>query len=824
MQTIPQSRTLNRSDIIALGSKGKPWEFLPVAAKAIQLAPQDAAIGILTSANLASLGLVTLAGEVLDGLGGSAAGAPDAVHLRSILDRLPSDRVTAAERVGAASINLEAMEVRHRGVAALCRSAFKAWEAGLEEVDCFRAIDGNILRRPRGGKGPASCLSLADQRSQARAFAKSVAPATELMGRPVVIEGLSPPWVFAELMSATSSSFNGYLRRIMLVQGDPRELLDGLSFADLREALKDPRLEVYAGDSAAQVFHDALAARLDTVLVGQYIPVLATRTRVSPPIDQVLRSLEQRQAAAHREARARVEAIYRGRDGAWWAERFGSGEPLRVLIPTCRFSTFVRYASEDLAAGFEALGHRARVFMEPDGSSCLSSVGYLRQIEEFHPDLIVLVNYPRAAMGANFPANVPFVCWVQDAMPHLFDPRMGAAHGDMDFVAGVRLVELVSRFGYPAKRCLPFPVVVSRTKFERAPSRERAEQVEVVFATHHGETPDAMHERLVRDGGKDPILPRAMERLRPVAEEVARDVLAVGIKARVREAVVEAVGGLTGGQVPERAVSVLTHSYVLAMADRILRHEAAQWCASIAERRGWKFLLCGKNWDRHPTLAKFAAPALEHGDALRDSYHSATVHLHASYHGPLHQRVFECALAGGLPLCRLVWPTVSPVLPEALSALRRRLGAALGASAERIEGSCALVRVRDQPELREVAELIESAGLAPLPGWGIGDLCRVPLEAPPVADTDRDAWRLVTPMLAVSFRDEASLESLIERSAADPSWRADRSEEIASRVRAGLTHEALAAALVGFVGERLEAPDRARSTAPSAAGPTLVHP
>ena len=52
---------------------------------------------------------------------------------------------------------------------------------------------------------------------------------------------------------------------------------------------------------------------------------------------------------------------------------------------------------------------------------------YLRAFAEFEPDLVVLINYTREQMKGSIPEGVPFVTWVQDAMPHLFDARLGAA-------------------------------------------------------------------------------------------------------------------------------------------------------------------------------------------------------------------------------------------------------------------------------------------------------------------------------------------------------------------------------------------------------------
>src|SRR5262249_44056160 len=139
------------------------------------------------------------------------------------------------------------------------------------------------------------------------------------------------------------------------------------------------------------------------------------------------------QEAEHHRLAAEVAAAYVGRDRAWWAARFAG--PLKVLVPTSRFSTYIQHASRDLVSALRRAGHRAELLIQPDDSSLIWSVGYLRALRDFEPDLILSINSPRVSMGAWIPHNLPLVCWIQDAMPHQFDGAVGAAHGRFDFLA-----------------------------------------------------------------------------------------------------------------------------------------------------------------------------------------------------------------------------------------------------------------------------------------------------------------------------------------------------------------------------------------------------
>ena len=110
--------------------------------------------------------------------------------------------------------------------------------------------------------------------------------------------------------------------------------------------------------------------------------------------------------------------------------------------------------------------------------------------------------------------------------------------------------------------------------------------------------------------------------------------------------------GLSGDP---RMRDLLRHQYVLPLAEQMLRHETLAWAAEIAREHGLSMRLFGRGWERHPTLSMFAAGPLEHGDEVRTCYQLAACHVHASPLGVAHQRVFECAMSGGVALCRRSW-------------------------------------------------------------------------------------------------------------------------------------------------------------------------
>lgn len=105
--------------------------------------------------------------------------------------------------------------------------------------------------------------------------------------------------------------------------------------------------------------------------------------------------------------------------------RGGTAEPMRVLVATSRSTTYVRHATRDLTEAFECGGVSVHVLEERDDHSVLWAGEYCRAIAEHDLDLIVTANYPRWKLSSVVPENVPFVRWVQDAMPHMYEHDAG---------------------------------------------------------------------------------------------------------------------------------------------------------------------------------------------------------------------------------------------------------------------------------------------------------------------------------------------------------------------------------------------------------------
>ncbi|MBX3322148.1 MAG: hypothetical protein KF757_04075 [Phycisphaeraceae bacterium] len=773
----------SRSPMPGTGQGVSGWGILAQAAQELRVQPGDGEVRLLAAKALESLGLRRLAWETASQIEGGSL-------------RLERDRLLGAHR-DARAIERDVMVQQARVNAAMLDVAWqeRAIEAWVAEGTLYhRASDGNVVRQNAEGSGLAGCEWVCDLRREASEFAAAhLSQASRVATGPLLIEGLSPPWVAMAVADATPRLRDGYMPPLIVVQRSESELAEGLSFCDLSALLS--RAIVIAGEDAVERVREVVRRRFGFDAIGAVIPIGVLRDRCEPGLSDVMRDLGIEQRRLADELRARVIERDRERDASYWRARFAEARPRRVLVATTRYSTYVQHASRDLAAGFEALGWESRLMIEADDGSRFSPIAYMREQLEFDPDLIVLINWPRATRAEAFCSNAPFVCWIQDSMPHLFDAKVGAAHGERDFVMGHVYPSLLTHFKYPAGRALSTPVVACGRKFYVSAAPDLKEYAcEIAYVSHHSETPEALHVRL-RSNASDPQVVRVLDAMRDLIVERYGDICGEDRSRMVKDIPCEAWLRVRGSVPEPRVAQQLREQYLVPMIERVLRHEMLNWAVRIAQRRGWRLRIYGREWELHAKFGTYAAGVLEHGEQLRAAYQGASVQLHASMTSLVHQRVMECALSGGLPLCRVIGSSFGQSRQRAIARVARVSKPDCVRAADGFLG----FDVEKHEPLRLLREVCVGTG------FGVEQTLWVHPQTLENMKRFGVAFEVATPedllgsLEDVTFSDEAGLERCVERAISDPAWRRSRGEQIAERVRVSFTHEATARRVIEMV-------------------------
>jgi hypothetical protein len=645
-----------------------------------------------------------------------------------------------------------------------------------------------------------SCVASAFGRPSAQPHARTPEQRREIIHRllhprPVVCTPRAPlamggwdPSLLADLCHELAELEAGvrFRQRVLLFEPDAATVAATFGSVDLRENGVDlQRLVVFTGPTWVQQLRQWLTERIDHALPRLLIDAGAGKAACHQA-QTLLNTIGHDQMAMTRALSPDdVACPERGRldplaARAMLAEAARGERSLTILVLGSQHTTYVRHSLQGLCQALQELGHRVHLFDEPDVSTVFTPLAYRRVIEQTTPDLIVLTNYPRLTLKGAAPNDIPFVCWLQDAMPHLFQPEAGASINDTEMLIGNALPELSQDFGYPAHAMASWCVPACDRRFHPGrvePELRLALACDVAFVSNHSESVDAMCARLLSGRPENDIVGRLILPLRRALADALDQCVDRSPREVVDAVIKETACRVNGKPLNESAAAIVRHSIAIPLMGRMFRHQALGWAADICQRRGWSMRIYGNGWEDTPGLADLAAGPIEHGERLRACYQTARVHLHLDQVTLTHQRVFECAMSGGLPIARFHRDALYSL--EAVAADEARdLGAArwedcpLGA---RYLQACAEHRVTPR-ELRAVMDAFPPFGR----------------RARETTGTVFDAHWLYAGFDGSTFTDPASLERLLERAITDPAWRDARSAAMRERMVATVSTRAFA--------------------------------
>ncbi len=323
--------------------------------------------------------------------------------------------------------------------------------------------------------------------------------------------------------------------------------------------------------------------------------------------------------------------IFQGRTEGDWRAAFAEGARTRVLLVTSRFTTVLQHVTKDLQRAFQDLGCEAITLLEQRDCQLLSSLEIRQKLLSFRPDLVFFLDHLRAQGEGLIPPEIPYVCWVQDRLPCLFEKDWIAQLGPRDFTFSMwpAMTRDLLAAGYP--EVLPLPVAADASTY-RPPE---------------GPPPPGLR--------CDVAFVSNLQALRPMTsypglvEEAERILRAEGIGYRDPEfyesllARLEKTLGLTVGAGDREAV--LFH-LSFDVERWVQRTGPVRW----ARQMGLDVRVWGKGWEASEEFAPLARGSVAPGEPLRDLYAAARIHLHMNSDTNVHGRVFECLLSGGFIL------------------------------------------------------------------------------------------------------------------------------------------------------------------------------
>jgi hypothetical protein len=634
----------------------------------------------------------------------------------------------------------------------------------------------------------------------------------------VILLGLSDHDQVRSKIDDLAQLDTGFTPPIYLVETDVRVAREAV--IDLGIGV-DERFKGFFGPNAGRELIGSLASRQDEISIPRrVIPGGAHDPSMRTWIENELEKIRDEQRGRLRHWNEVIAERASLRDDAYWADRFRSiqgGDPAKVLIITTRFSTYMQHSNRDLARSLEQMGNRVAVLTEPDPYTMLTPQLSVKAHLDFDPDIVITTNYPRASLAETFPAGAVSICWVQDAMSHLFYPLPDEIT-PLDFLVGYVYPGASATRLYPADQQLALPLSVSESKFCSEPVSQDLEDeytCDIAYISHQSGTVDELQAELLKlsDPSLHPLLHRVSAWAHSKAARYHDSILNLH-EGSIAEAFGEEIEKLGS---PEIGRS-LWHQYAYPLLERILRHEMLEWAGEIAQRHKLDFRIYGRGWDRHPSLARYAYGELSHGEDLRASYQCARVQLHASTQGVSHQRQYECAFSGGFMLSRRVWHDfVRLNWEDALEYTR----SASAPDACLVEERHPCYSLRNHPRLQRLAD--DRKRIPPHPVlWDAERFSEVFLFHPDYLRVEewentstplaKRQLRLLSDPYEMTFSTRQELERQILRSCSDKHWRRSHAERTRDTMLEHVSMGCFANQLMTFLCDRVSKLHHTRRT------------
>lgn len=440
-----------------------------------------------------------------------------------------------------------------------------------------------------------------------------------------------------------NGSFWGSRSRVYLVECDEDMLALALATFDLREVLADEAMTWIWGPKALERLEHYLVERQEES--PQNITVSAN-PQVSVVADKASAAL-QRRIQANYEASA---AYYASLPKEHWADIFGESpsRPPRILLITTEFSSYLKFATRDLATAFERMGWQVHVAKESQPTHRMNSLIVPQSLAALRPDLIWQINYTRNAWQGAIPDGVPFVCWDQDVMLHMTSPEQARAFSRFDFLAHLGSgVNYFHDYGYPQEQLIPLSICIDKDLFH--PESDTKAICDISYISHYGQTMDT---RILQ--ALEGVPPQMKTRTRAAVTEYAQCLdtrfATTGQPVFMRESAVILAKALQsqGIDLPDKEIHGLNDGLFRLIANALWRHQAVRMVSAC----GVNLKLYGLGWHENPEFSKYAEGVLDHGQPLAQAIHASRIVLQAVLTGNDHQRLWEAAACGTITLMR----------------------------------------------------------------------------------------------------------------------------------------------------------------------------
>ncbi len=435
---------------------------------------------------------------------------------------------------------------------------------------------------------------------------------------------------------------HGMARANYLLEEELSKVRSFLELCDCSHFIRNEELIIFAGDNAEQEMKD-------TLLTYRY-PVPMVRLEQGNKLDKICS--EVLEYFDQNNLNATIKDYYQSEGFKQRLRQIAAGEiQPRILISTCRWTSFLKYCAADFDRAFCKLNCQTYYLIENSDTQTLSSQLHEQIIDQMKPDVVFMVSHARTSLPY-LPELLPVICFMQDKCgPLLTTDNLGEKIGPLDlFICMLNdFQNYLKAKGVKAGQTCVMPVPADPEMFYPLDPEQKCPaqyQGDIAFVKHGSSGPEEQYQQFKRDYINNYFSGGNLEFLTGVFDQLMSFSLADTDRCIYEPQMQQFCLQFLHGDTPEKArnfLASLVTTFYLYVYSAIWRFRFLEALA----QSNYQLALFGNNWEQNSKLARFARGPVGRGQELNCVYNQSKINLSINHATSMHQRLVECSLAGG---------------------------------------------------------------------------------------------------------------------------------------------------------------------------------
>ena len=429
-----------------------------------------------------------------------------------------------------------------------------------------------------------------------------------------------------------------------------------LQIADLDEILKLKRFVFIVGEMGVKKCYEDLT-----------MPVPAQGFNLSgKPLSlfQIMHSTVEERIKEANEVYAILSEKYQKQSDAM-EQRIKERKP-RILFWTSRFTTVLQYHTKSSMEAAMRLGCQCRLLIEPSDIKRLTDCYVIKNIDEFEPDVVFMLDHFRYEHDSYAPKELVWVTWIQDPMPHIMSAETVKKIKGNDILLSHFISYENFKQLYPG-RLVDAAIPANEEVYKPYDLTEEEKELygcDICFVCHASDVEDwvdSLFENYNMDAQARKVVGKAIQKYQKAAYEGKF----IYEEEEFYKFLVEAFAeqGFTANEDVTYEIAAKMNMW---LSQRVFRQCLVDW---IIDAGFTNIKLWGNGWQSEPKYAKYAMGPAENGETLSKIYQASKVVLGNNIKTTAAARAWESMLSGAFYLSNVIpegadWCDIHKIMPE----------------------------------------------------------------------------------------------------------------------------------------------------------------